>query len=357
MTNDASEHHPICAPWVLGVVCYAQMSAPGASHFLEGVAGELLRRGHRLRLCRPDDPPELVCEDADLVIVHDGLTAAQVSRIGQHRRRHGGYRLLFRHAALQGFDPDLFDLSGYDGVLAAGRAVAELCQSFGMTPRVWVWPDAADTGRFRPVRGEHDGDVVFFGAWGDQDRGVELRNYLLEPVRLLGLRAKAYGPPIPAAAAAQYAEAGIVYGGWAPHDRVPEILGQFRCTVHVPSRSRCRLLPGLPSIRLFEAMACGVPLVSAPWLDCDGLFTAGRDFLLARDGAEMRRHLRALVNDADLRAEISLHARRTILSRHSCIHRTDQLMEICRELALAPLPPSAAALRLPPSAEPGDHPR
>ncbi len=329
-------------PGTLTVACFARMTTPGAAHFLEGVTAELRRRGHGVRLAGPDAPLEETCDGADLVIVHDGLTAQRIKQIGHHRRRHGGYRLLLRHGALQGLDPRGFDLSGFDGVLAGSRVIADICLGSGVTDRAWIWPDAADIRRFRPDPGEIEGDVVFFGAWGDQSRGVELRQFLLEPVKLLGLRARVYGPPLPAAAVAQLNDAGIRFGGWAHHDQVPSILGRFLCTIHVPSRARTRLLPGLPSIRLFEAMACGVPLVSSPWLDCDSMFTAGRDFLLARDGAEMRRHLRALVNDRALRAEISSHARRTILARHSCAHRVEQLLDICRELEVRPLPPSSA---------------
>jgi spore maturation protein CgeB len=45
-----------------------------------------------------------------------------------------------------------------------------------------------------------------------------------------------------------------------------------------------RALPGIPTIRVFEALACGIPLVSAPWDDAEGLFRPGEDFLVARDG-------------------------------------------------------------------------
>lgn len=328
----------------LRVVCFARLARPGASHFLEGVAAELRLRGHDVHLAKPDAAPDHVCAEADLVVVHDGLIPEQVKRIGRHRRRHGAYRLLFRHSALQGLDPGTFDLTDYDGVLAASSVIADICLRDGITERAWVWPDAADTRRFRPDPGEHVGDVVFFGAWGDQSRGVELRQFLLEPVRLLALEARAYGPPFPAAALAELTNAGIAFGGWAPHLSMPAIFGRFRCTIHIPSRARSRLLPGLPSIRLFEAMACGIPLVSSPWLDSDGLFTADRDFLLAQNGAEMRRHLRALVNDGDLRAELSSHARRTILARHSCAHRAEQLLDICRAMTGADVAPRLEAL-------------
>ena len=64
-------------------------------------------------------------------------------------------------------------------------------------------------------------------------------------------------------------------------------------TVHVPRRPYATALPGVPTIRIFEALACGIPLVSAPWSDCENLFTPGEDFLFASNGKEMRKHLAA----------------------------------------------------------------
>jgi spore maturation protein CgeB len=60
-----------------------------------------------------------------------------------------------------------------------------------------------------------------------------------------------------------------------------------------------RALPGIPTIRPFEALACGIPLVCSPWDDAEGLFTPGEDYLVAKDGAEMQRHLRALLNEPE----------------------------------------------------------
>ena len=106
-------------------------------------------------------------------------------------------------------------------------------------------------------------------------------------------------------------------------------------TVHVPRRPYAAALPGIPTIRPFEALACGIPLVSAPWDDVEGLFTAGRDYLVARDGEEMKRHLRALLHDAEMAREIAAAGRRTILDRHTCAHRVDELLAIDRELQTA----------------------
>ena len=93
--------------------------------------------------------------------------------------------------------------------------------------------------------------------------------------------------------------AGASYGGWLPNHRVPEVFARFAVTVHVPRRPYVRALPGIPTIRVFEALACGIPLVSAPWNDGEGLFTPD-DMLFAADGEQMTRHLRAVLAEPDL---------------------------------------------------------
>ena len=84
---------------------------------------------------------------------------------------------------------------------------------------------------------------------------------------------------------------------------------------------------------MFEALACGIPLVSAPWSDAEGLFRPGQDYLVARDGAEMTRHLAALRGDRDVRASLAAHGLATIRARHTCAHRVDELLAILRRLS------------------------
>jgi spore maturation protein CgeB len=83
-------------------------------------------------------------------------------------------------------------------------------------------------------------------------------------------------------------------------------------------------------------MACGIPLVSAPWEDAEGLFAPGKDYLIARDGAQMQRHLRDVLNDRLLSESLVLHAFRTIHERHTCAHRVNELLGFVRELESAP---------------------
>ena len=106
--------------------------------------------------------------------------------------------------------------------------------------------------------------------------------------------------------------------------------------MHVPRRFYVETLPGIPTIRVFEALACGIPLVSAPWSDSENLFRAGTDFLMARDPAEMEAQLRAVRDDADLRASLVRHGLETIRARHTCAHRVDELLAIVAGLGAAP---------------------
>jgi spore maturation protein CgeB len=81
--------------------------------------------------------------------------------------------------------------------------------------------------------------------------------------------------------------------------------------------------------------------VSAPWDDAEGLFEPGADFLIARDSREMREQLRAVLHDTALARSLAEHGLRTILARHTCAHRVDELLAIHAELgapAAAPEP-------------------
>ncbi|MDB5941756.1 MAG: hypothetical protein JWQ13_1322, partial [Ramlibacter sp.] len=86
------------------------------------------------------------------------------------------------------------------------------------------------------------------------------------------------------------------------------------------------------TIRVFEALACGIPLVCAPWEDVEGLFEPGADYLLAADGGQMREQLRRVLGEPELAASLAEHGRKTILARHSCAHRAQELLGIYAEL-------------------------
>jgi spore maturation protein CgeB len=261
-----------------------------------------------------------------------------VRRIGEHRARGGRYRLLFHdthHRAVT--DPramEAYALDDYDGVLAFGEVLREIYAARGWARRAWTWHEAADTRVFKPVPGlARTGDLVWVGNWGDDERALELEEYLIGPARELRIAARVYGVRYPDDARQRLREAGIEYGGWLPNYDAPSVFARYKVTVHVPRRPYVRALPGIPTIRPFEALACGIPLVSAPWDDCEKLFTPGRDYLVADSKVTMEAHLTSLIHDAAMAAEIALHGRRTVLARHTCAHRVDELLGIHASLA------------------------
>ncbi len=355
----------------------------GNAHFLRGVCSELVDRGHQVVAYEPEDAwslQNLVQEhgeepvrafhakfprldvrqydrkalnlkrklsDVDVVIVHEWNDPELVADVGAIRARAGNFILLFNdthhRSVTREEEMARYDLSGYDGVLAFGEVIRNLYLERGWTPRAWTWHEAADTHVFKPTPAAvPEGDLVWIGNWGDEERTEELHEFLLEPVRTLGLKARVYGVRYPQQARDALAAAGIEYAGWIPNYRVPEVFGAYAVTVHVPRRPYARVLPGIPTIRPFEAMACGIPLISAPWRDSEGLFESGRDYLTARDGDEMTRRLQAVLSHTSLARSLSVRGRNAILSRHTCSHRVDQLLEICRSLEAHPAQHAAA---------------
>jgi spore maturation protein CgeB len=257
--------------------------------------------------------------------------------VGQHRSDHGGYQLFFHdthHRAItspqqmQGYD-----LSQYDGVLAYGEVLRQIYVERDWARRAWTWHEAADTRVFLPAsRDEFEGDLVWIGNWGDDERSAELQEFLIEPAAVLGLNAKVFGVRYPDSARELLHRAGIEYGGWLPNYRAPELFARYRFTVHVPRRPYVEALRGIPTIRPFEALACGIPLICSPWDDAEGLFTPGEDYLVARDGSEMKKHMRALVADKQMARELAAHGLRTVQQRHTCAHRVDELLGIYEEV-------------------------
>jgi spore maturation protein CgeB len=345
----------------------------GNAHFLRGVCCELLAAGHTvqvferangwsLRNLREEygegaiadfheayptlhstfyEPEDLdldaVLDGVDIVVVHEWNDPKLVARIGRHRVR-SRYRLLFHdthHRAVSAPNELMeFDLSAYDGVLAFGDVLRRLYAHRGWARRVWTWHEAADTRTFLPAAREphEELDLVWVGNWGDDERAHELEEFLIDPARAMSLRARVYGVRYPQEALARLASAGIEYAGWVANFRVPGIFARARATVHVPRRFYRECLPGIPTIRMFEALACGIPLVSAPWDDREGLFEPGKDYLVAHDGVQMRAHLQSLYGDPGYAESLARHGLQTILARHTCAHRVRELLSICREL-------------------------
>jgi spore maturation protein CgeB len=347
----------------------------GNAHFLRGVLRDLLARGHQVRSFEPEDSwsrrnllreacgagatadfattyldlaphvrmlqPDVgaMLDGADVVLMHEWNDPALIAAVGAWRRRGGRFILLFHdthHRAVT--DPQAIgalDLSGYDGVLAFGATLAEVYRRAGWGSRAFVWHEAADTRLFHPpvMETERDG-AVWIGNWGDDERSEELRDFLLDPVRMLDLPLDVYGVRYPDAALRDLAAAGAQYCGWLPNAHASTVFARHMLTVHVPRRAYATQLLGIPTIRVFEALACGIPLICAPWSDNESLFRPGRDYLLASTPAAMRSQMARLRAEPELRAALAHSGWETIQAQHTCAHRVDELLAIVAQLGL-----------------------
>ena len=351
----------------------------GNAHFLRGIVTELQSRGHEVAVFEPRDAWSITnllaeagplalagvrehypglepvryelasldldqaLDGADLVLVHEWSDPALVARIGRRKAAGAQFDLLFHdthHRSVT--EPDAmsrYELDAYDGVLAFGEVIRERYVARGWARRAWTWHEAADSRLFRPSATllPKEGDVVWIGNWGDEERSQEIRDYLLRPVRELGLRARVHGVRYPDDATAELAAAGIDYAGWVPNYRVPDVFARFGATVHIPRRPYADNLPGIPTIRMFEALACGIPVVSCWWDDCEGLFRQGRDYLTARTPEAMGLVLKNVLTDSVLASSLVESGRETVLARHTCAHRVDELFAIVGALKGRPM--------------------
>lgn len=348
----------------------------GSAHFLRGIAREFQSRGHQVAIYEPrqgwsatnltreaggaalevyrEAYPTLkpnvyilehldldqVLADAQLVLVHEWNPPALIAALGRYRKRGGRFTLLFHDTHQRSItNPDeinALDLSGYDGVLALGEVIRERYLQAGWGHRVWTWHEAADTRIFFP-RPEpvhyRKSDLIWVGNWGDGERTGEIFQFLLNPVRRLNLKGHVYGVRYPRPGIVSIEQTGLEFGGWLANHRVARALADHRVTVHIPRHAYAETLPGIPTIRVFEALACGIPLICAPWHDSEHLFQPGRDFLVAPDGPRMTSMLRQVLHDQALATSLARSGRRTIEARHTVAHRVNELMAIVQQIA------------------------
>jgi len=350
----------------------------GNAHFLRGLAGELVNLGHEVRCYEARDSwsmknlaeegegvaaqalialrqafPRLdvrfytndagfgkfAAEElrgADVVIVHEWNAPEVVQSILALKHRLG-FRALFHdthHRAYTNPSEILrFPLSEFDGVLAFGQAIRQIySQAFGVR-RTWTFHEAADTARFYPVEVEKDTDVVWIGNWGDEERTQELEEFLTKPASAMrDYRFAVHGVRYPECARERLLQSGIDFRGYVSNLRAPQVYARSKISLHVPRRFYANGLSGVPTIRVFEALAAGSPLLCAPWNDGEGLFRPGQDYICVPNSIAMIGEVKRLLHDDKAREQLAASGQQTILARHTCAHRAVQLLEICEGL-------------------------
>jgi spore maturation protein CgeB len=350
----------------------------GNAHFLRGLASELVNQGHEVRCYEERDGwsirnlaeeatdaaaqamsdferafPKLdvrpyrndsslkefllrELRGADVVVVHEWNAPEVVANILSLKQQLG-FRALFHdthHRAYTNPREVLrFPLSEFDGVLAFGEAIRKIyVEAFGVK-RVWTFHEAADTAHFFPNGALKDTDVVWIGNWGDEERTRELQEFLIAPASAMRDYSFAvHGVRYPDKALGALAASGVEFRGYLPNLRAPEMYSRSRISLHIPRRFYANGLSGVPTIRVFEALAAGSPLVCAPWSDSEGLFRPGQDYICVPHQSAMISELKHLLRDDAARQQVAGSGLQTIRARHTCAHRAQQLQEICHEL-------------------------
>ena len=136
--------------------------------------------------------------------------------------------------------------------------------------------------------------------------------------------------------------AGSMYGGsfpWQPNiylisHLAPADHSAFYCSTRLTlnvTRGAMAKMGYCPSGRLFEAAACGAPLLSDLWVGLEHFFEPGSEILLARNTEEA---MDALARGPEELARIARAARERTLEQHTASIRAGELvslLEACRE--------------------------
>jgi spore maturation protein CgeB len=211
-------------------------------------------------------------------------------------------------------------IAGYDLYLSftGGPTLDHLEQVLG-SPRARAFYCLVDETAYAPTDAARPWSLGYLGTWS-ADRQPVLDELLVEPARSRpGEAFVVAGPQYPADIA------------WPPNveriEHLPpaEHAGFYnaqRLTLNVTRADMVRA-GWSPSVRLFEAAACGVPVVSDWWEGLDAFFTPDSEILIARSAADVVRHLSAV--DDERRAELGAAARARVLAEHTAEHRADEL--------------------------------
>lgn len=349
----------------------------GNAHFLRGLAHELIKLGHEVRCYEEEDSwsyTNLLDEGetgkqslrtfarvfpldvriyrkdigfvefarrelrgADIVLVHEWTDPAVANSIVLLKRELG-FRALFHDTHHRAYTSPKeianIHLERFDGVLSFGEALTHIYRDAFGVERIWTFHEAADTAHFYPRDDAKSTDVLWIGNWGDEERTRELEEFLIGPAaELPDRRFAAYGVRYPDDAQVRLQKAQIQYRGYLPNLEVPATYASSAVTVHIPRRCYSNGLSGIPTIRVFETLACGMPLVCSPWTDVDQLFRAGEDYICVPDGRCMAAEINSLLNDELARQQLASNGLQTIHRRHTCAHRAEELLLICGELA------------------------
>lgn len=221
-------------------------------------------------------------------------------------------------------------LGEFDLVLSftGGRALTLLRERLGAR-RVAPLYGSVDPTLHRPAAPapRYRCDLSYLGTFA-ADRQAALDRLFIEPARQSPRRRFLIG-------GAQYpAEfpwtANIFFARHLPPAEHPAFYSSSRVTLNV-TRAPMARLGYCPSGRLFEAAACGTPILSDWWEGLDEFFEPGREILIARSTGDA---LAALDQQSAALAAVARRARERVLEEHTGARRAAELIELLESAAV-----------------------
>jgi spore maturation protein CgeB len=179
---------------------------------------------------------------------------------------------------------------------------------------------------YYPENRPHRWDLGYVGTYSE-DRHAGLERLLLEPARRSPMAKFVVAGPL-------YPE-GIDWPGnvhrieHLPPSEHRWFYNSQRFTLNL-TRSDMVRAGYSPSVRLFEAAACGTPIVSDCWPGLEEILEPGREIILAHSSEDALRLVRE-VPDKE-RKRIGERARKRVLAEHTAVHRAGQLERYAREV-------------------------
>ena len=214
--------------------------------------------------------------------------------------------------------PDL--IPGYDVYLsfAGGPTLTTLERDYG-SPRARALYCSVDQALYYPENAEAEWDLGYMGTYSD-DRQPPLNALLMEPARRWpDGRFVVAGPQYPQTIRWPANVGRIEHLPPAEHRA---FYNRQRWTLNV-TRADMIAVGYSPSVRLFEAAACGVPILSDYWEGLDTVFALGTEIVVTRSPEDTLRALRDTPDDE--RRAIGARARARVLAAHTATHRTMEL--------------------------------
>lgn len=196
---------------------------------------------------------------------------------------------------------------------------------------------SVDPAHYYPDSAEPQYDLGYMGTYSS-DRQPGLHEMLMLPARAWPAgRFVVAGPQYPASIHWPANVTRIEHLPPAEHHR---FYGAQRFTLNV-TRSDMQQAGWSPSVRLFEAAACGTPIISDYWPGLETLFDLQAEILVSRDARQTLGYLQDMSEDA--RHSVAHRARRRILNGHTADHRAAEferhvwrLLEVQNEVPHVP---------------------